>query len=133
VTLTHPVIRRCGSDRGNATVEFALVTPMLLALALAVLQLALVLHVRTTLTAAAAEGARAAALAGADLSAGERRARALLEGNIAEGVVESIEVQREQRGSALLLAVRIDARLPLLGMLGPTTMAVEGHAVQERA
>ena len=120
-------------DRGNATVEFALVTPILLALALGVLQLALVLHVRTTLTAAAAEGARAAALAGADLSAGERRARALLDGNIAEGVVESVVVQRERRDAALLVAVRIDARLPLLGMLGPTAMVVEGHAVQEQA
>jgi len=114
-------------------VEFALVTPMLLILALAVLQLALVLQVRTTLTAAAAEGARAAALAGADLDAGARRARVLLDGNIAEGLVQSIEVQRQRRGSALLLAVRIDARLPLVGMLGPTTMVVEGHAVQEQA
>lgn len=133
MTITHVARRRSADERGNATVEFALVTPVLLALALAVLQLALVLHVRTTLTAAAAEGARAAALAGADLSAGERRTRALLDGNIAGDVVESIEVQRHRHGSAMLLAVRIDARLPLLGMLGPTAMVVEGHAVQERA
>lgn len=133
MTMKQGARRLRDCDRGNATVEFALVAPMLLALALAVLQLALVLHVRTTLTAAAAEGARAAALAGADLSAGERRARALLDGNIAGDVVESIEVQRLRHGSALLLAVRINARLPLLGMLGPTAMVVEGHAVQERA
>lgn len=120
------------TDRGNATVEFALVTPILLALALAILQLALALHARATLTAAAAEGARAAALAGSDLSAGERRARQLIEGNVASGLVEGIVVQRQRHGAALLLAVRIDARLPLVGLLGPTAMVVEGHAVQER-
>lgn len=131
--MIRRLLRPGDSERGNATVEFALVTPLLLALALGVLQLALVLHVRTTLTAAAAEGARAAALAGNDPSAGEHRTRALLAGNIAGDVVESVTVQRQRHGSALLLAVRIDARLPLLGMLGPTGMVVEGHAVQEQA
>jgi len=127
-------LRRIGGDeRGNATVGFALVTPMLIAVALAVVQLALTLHVRTTLAAAAAEGARAAALSGSDAAAGERRTRAILEGNIAAGSVQQVTVQRELRSGVLVVSVRIDARLPLLGMLGPTAMQVEGHALQEFA
>ena len=118
---------------GNATVEFALVAPILLAVALAVLQLALALHVRATLTSAAAEGARAAALAGSDLAAGERRARAILQENIAAGVVQDITVQREWHGGALVISVEIEAALPLVGLYGPTQMSVIGHALQEHA
>lgn len=118
---------------GNATVEFALVAPILLAVALAVLQLALALHVRATLTSAAAEGARAAALAGSDLASGERRARAILQENIAAGVVKDITVQREWHGGALVISVEIEAALPLVGLYGPTQMSVIGHALQEHA
>ena len=118
---------------GNATVEFALVAPILLAVALAVLQLALALHVRATLTSAAAEGARAAALAGSDLAAGERRARAILQENIAAGVVQDITVQREWHGGALVISVEIEAALPLVGLYGLTQMSVIGHALQEHA
>lgn len=118
---------------GNATVEFALVAPILLAVALAVLQLALALHVRATLTSAAAEGARAAALAGSDLAAGERRTRAILQENIAVGVVHDITVQREWHGGALVISVEIEAALPLVGLYGPTQMSVIGHALQEHA
>ena len=118
---------------GNATVEFALVAPILLAVALAVLQLALALHVRATLTSAVAEGARAAALAGSDLAAGERRARAILQENIAAGVVQDITVQREWHGGALVISVEIEAALPLVGLYGPTQMSVIGHALQEHA
>ena len=110
-------------QRGNATVEFALVAPILLAVALAVLQLALVLHVRATLTAAAAEGARA----------GERRTWAILQENIAADVVDDITVQREWHGGALVISVEIAAALPLLGLYGPTQMFVTGHALQEHA
>ena len=124
---------RLARDEGNATVEFALVAPLLLAVALAVLQIALALHLRATITAAAAEGARAAALSGADLWAGERRTRDLLTGNIASDVVETIEVHRELHDGALVVVVEVDARLPLIGLLGPSLMHVSGHALAERA
>ena len=127
-----PTIRRLAAERGNATVEFALVAPILLAVGLAVLQIALVLHVRATITAAAAEGARAAALAGADLGAGERRTRALLAGNVAGDVVEGITVWREIHDGALVVAVGVDAQLPLLGLLGPTAMHIDAHALAEQ-
>jgi Flp pilus assembly protein TadG len=127
-----PPVRRLAAERGNATVEFALVAPLLITVALAVLQIALALHVRATITAAAAEGARAAALAGSDLGAGERRTRALLAGNVAGDVIEDITVWREVRDGALVIAVGVDAQLPLLGLFGPTAMHVDGHALAEQ-
>ena len=131
--MTYRLRRSVGDERGNATVGFALVTPMLLAVALAVLQLALILHVRATVAAAAAEGARAAAQSGADATAGMRRTRAVLEGNMAAEAVESIDVQRELHDGVLVVRVQVRTRLPLLGMLGPTSMQVDGHALQEFA
>ena len=113
--------------------EFALVTPILLAVALAVLQLALALHVRTTLTSAAAQGARAAALAGADLGVGERRTREIIDENVAAGMVDDITVQREWHQGVVVVSVRIDAALPLLGLYGPTRMTLVGHAITEHA
>jgi hypothetical protein len=114
-------------------VEFALVVPILLAVALAVLQLALALHVRATLTSAAAEGARAAALAGADGGAGERRVRDVLAATIGAGLIDDVEVRREWREGDLVVAVGIDATLPLIGLLGPSSLYVVGHALQESA
>ncbi|MDO8732269.1 MAG: pilus assembly protein [Actinomycetota bacterium] len=120
-------------DRGSAAVEFALVAPLLIAVALVVLQVALTLHVRSTLTAAAAEGARVAALAGSQLSTGERRTRELLAGNLAEGVVTSVHATRVVEHGLLVTRMQIDARLPLIGMLGPESMQISGHALQEHA
>jgi len=119
------------ADEGNAVVEFVLVAPLILLLACAVLQVALALHVRATLTSAAAEGARAAALAGADPGAGVRRARALLDQNIAASVVRRITAQRSTVSGLPVIAVRIEATLPLVGLLGPTALTVTGHALQE--
>ncbi len=120
-------------DRGSAIVDFVLVAPILIAVALAVLQIILVMHVRTVLTSAAAEGARAAALAGADPRAGERRAEAIIAETIASAAVERISVRRHTNGGAMVIALDIDARLPLLGLLGPTLIHVEGHSLQEQA
>lgn len=119
-------------DAGNAVVEFALVTPLLLLVALAVLQIGLALHIRTTLTDAAAEGARAAALSGADPLAGERRTRDILSTTLGGGLIDRITVAREWREGLLVVAVGIDATLPLLGLLGPTAMHVDGHALEEQ-
>jgi len=118
-------------DHGSAVVEFALVAPLVLLLALAVVQVALVLEVRATLTSAAAEGARAAALAGADPAAGVRRARTLLSQNVAASVVRQVSAVRATVHGLPVMAVRIEATLPLVGLLGPSTMTVVGHALQE--
>jgi Flp pilus assembly protein TadG len=120
-------------DRGSAVVEFALVTPLLLLLAMGVLQVALAMHLRATLTSAAAEGARAAALAGADPEAGVRRTRELLGQNVAGSIVTGVSAQRTTISGLSVIAVRIDATIPLVGLLGPSGMTVVGHALQEGA
>lgn len=123
--------RRRGGDRGSASVEFALVAPLLLLLAVAVVQVALALHVRVTLTAAAAEGARAASLAGADPAAGVVRAREVLAGTVSGAVVREVSASRVAIEGMPVMVVRIDAAVPLVGLLGPEAMTVEGHALRE--
>lgn len=118
-------------ERGSAVVGFALVAPLLVALALAVIQVALTMHVRTTITSAATEGARAAATAGSTAVIGEERTRMLLERTLAGGLVQSIDVRAEVHHGARLVAVEVEANLPLLGLLGPASMTVVGHALQE--
>lgn len=124
---------RLASDRGNATVDFALVTPLLLVITLAVMQLTMFLYVRMTLTSAAAEGARAAALAGSNPLAGEQRARDLVAGTLASDVVQAVQVRREVQDGLSVLTVSIDARMPLLGLFGPSGLVVSGRALAEHA
>lgn len=120
----------CG-DRGSAVLEFVLVTPLVLLVALGVLQVALFLHVRTTLTAAAAEGARVAALHGSSLAAGERRVRTVLDGSLSSGALQGVSAQRQVVAGMPVAAVTVEARVPLLGLLGPSGLRVTGHAVLE--
>lgn len=120
------------SDRGSAIVEFTLVVPLVVAVALASFQLALALHVRSTLTAAAAEGARAGALAGSGPGVAEQRTRAMLAEALGGDGVTDVSASRTRMDGVPVVEVRVTARLPLLGMLGPTSLHVDGHAVQER-
>lgn len=121
------------SDEGSAVVDFVLVGPLLIAVALGVVQLALALYVRSTLTSAAAEGARAAALAGSNATVGQARVRDLLETTVADGAVQGIEVSNDWLQGRRVVSVDITARLPLIGLLGPTSMTVSGHALAEQA
>ena len=123
---------RLREDRGSAVVEFALVTPLLLLVALAVLQVTLALHVRSTLTAAAAEGARAGALAGSGLGVAEGRTRDVLADALGGDAAEDIEASRTRIDGVDVVRVRVTARLPLIGTLGPTALTVEGHAIEEQ-
>ena len=118
-------------DTGSAVVEFALVTPLLLVLLLGVLQIALAMHVRATLTAAAAEGARVAALSGSSLSRGEQRTRDVLADSLAGGRVAGVSASRERLAGVEVVAITVTASLPLIGLLGPASLQVTGHAVQE--
>ena len=69
---------RGGGERGSASVEAALVLPLLLLALLGSVQFALVHHAGSVARAAAVEGARLAASEGASQEAGAARARAVL-------------------------------------------------------
>jgi len=118
-------------DRGSSVVEFALVAPLVLAVAVGVIQIALALHVRSTLTAAAAEGARAGALAGSSAAVAERRTREVLADALGGGAAERVRASRTRVDGVPVVRVSITGRLPLMGLLGPSTLTVDSHAVQE--
>ncbi|MFM7213058.1 MAG: TadE family protein [Actinomycetota bacterium] len=118
-------------DRGSSVIEFALVAPLVLAVAVGVLQVVLALHVRSTLTAAAAEGARAGALAGSSTLVAERRTREVLSDALGGDADESVKAQRIRLDGVPAVRVSVSGRLPLIGLLGPSTLTVDGHAMQE--
>ena len=112
-------------DRGNLLDGDVLV-------ALAALQVPLALPVRPTLTPAAAEGARAGALAGSGLRIAESRTRDVLASALGGSAAQDVVAARTRIEGVEVVQVRITARLPLLGTLGPTALTVEGHAMAER-
>ena len=122
---------RLQGDSGNASVEFALVAPLLMLVALAVLQLMLAIHVRSVVTSAAMEGARVAALVDGDLTRAESRTRSILESNIAGAAVRSISASQVTEGDNKMFAVVVETELPLIGFYGPTSMKLTGHALAE--
>ena len=122
---------RLASEDGNASVEFALVAPLLMLVALAVLQLMLASHVRSVVTSAAIEGARVAALADGDLARAESRTRSILESNIAGAAVHSITASQVTEGENEMFAMVVETELPLIGFYGPTSMKLTGHALAE--
>ena len=122
---------RLASEDGNASVEFALVAPLLMLVALAVLQLMLAIHVRSVVRSAAIEGARVAALADGDLAGAESRTRSILESNIAGAAVHSITASQVTEGENEMFAMVVETELPLIGFYGPTSMKLTGHALAE--
>lgn len=118
-------------ERGSAVVEFVVVVPLLVLLVLAVVQIALALHVRSTLVSAAAEGARVAAVSGSDPAVGVRRTRTALAATVADGVVESVSARAVRISGVATVEVEVRARLPVVGLLGPSALVVRGHAISE--
>jgi Flp pilus assembly protein TadG len=103
-------------SRGQATVEVALVLPLVVIFALAVIQVGVLVHDQLLVTAAAREGVRAAAVSTADADA--RRAAGAI-GGLAEDRL-SVEVARDP-GEGRLVTVRVSyaARtdVPIVGVL----------------
>jgi Flp pilus assembly protein TadG len=119
-------------DRGSATVEFALVLPILLVVSLAVVQIGLLVRDQLVLVAAARSGAREAAVTGDD---GEVRAaveRAAT--TIAPGAI-SMEVGREgPRGATVSvnLVYRAPIRVPFVGWLFPPSVQLHARAAMRQ-
>jgi hypothetical protein len=124
--------RRLGDDGGSAVVDFTLVGILLTFLFLALLQLGLALHVRNTLVASAAEGARYGANADRTPSDGAAVTRRLIRGSLADSFADDVTSGTETIDGVVTVVVRVDARLPLFGLLGPPrAISVRGHALEE--
>ena len=104
---------------------------MLVLLVLGVVQVTLALYVRSTIASAAAEGARVAATSAGSGAVGVRRTREVLGTTLADGVVDSVTARPRRIGGVDTVEVVVHARLPLVGLLGPSLLVVSGHALQE--
>ncbi|WP_250443931.1 TadE family protein [Actinotalea sp. C106] len=120
-------------ERGAAIVDFVLVGALTTLLFAAVLQLALTLHVRSTLIDCAAEGARYGALADRDPAHGADRARELIQMSLSPRFAQEVTAQALLIDGLDVVRVEVNAPLPLVGLLGPSTLTVDGHALDEAA
>lgn len=118
-------------EDGQATVELALVLPVVIVLALAVVQVAVVAHRQLLVVHAAREAARAAAVADDDRAGAARRAavgaggldpaRLRVETDVAGGRVRCVVVLTEPTDVVL-----VGALLPPVSLEAAATMRVEG-------
>ena len=120
------------NDAGSATVEFTMVSVLLVFLTLAVVQVALVLHVRNTVADAAAEGARWAALADSDLVAGKIRTAELIGTAVGSHYASNISARFLNWRGQPAVEVTVKTHLPTIGLWGPALpLEVSGHAARE--
>jgi Flp pilus assembly protein TadG len=119
-------------DRGAATVEFALVSTVVVLLFLAAVQIGYALHVRNTATAHVIEGARIGARADNTAADGVARARELLGTTLPGRYGTTVIGGRSSVDGIDVVRVSADLPLPVLGPLGvPGTMTVTGQAYAE--
>jgi hypothetical protein len=111
-----------------------MVSVVLIGIFLAILQVGLALHVRNTLVASAAEGARYGANADRTAADGAEHARALITDALSGAYAGSVTGGYEDVGGVPTVVVRVEATLPVLGLLGPDrALVVSGHALEEGA
>ncbi|MEM9466210.1 MAG: TadE family protein [Actinomycetota bacterium] len=116
------------ADRGQATVETALLLPIIALAMLAVIQIGLVVHARVMVTHAAREGVRAAAV-----HAGDREIRDVV---IASGGLagDRLAVRHHSSGDRVTVTVRYDAptNVPLIGsLIGDVELVAEATMRRE--
>lgn len=121
-------------EAGAAVPEFVLVLILLVPLVVGLVHVALVMHVRNTVTSAASAGARA----GVGLEAGPGRAtdrtRELIGATIADRYAQNVTERRTMIDGVAVVEVRVVAKVPAAGLLGPaTTIEAHGHAVLQAA
>jgi Flp pilus assembly protein TadG len=119
-------------ERGAAVVDFVLVLVVLVPLVLGILQVALVMQVRNTLAAAASEGARVGVTADRGPAEGVAAAREQIGEAIAGRYADDVSVRPVTIDGALGVEVTVRARVPALGLGGPSIeVEVAGRAVEE--
>jgi hypothetical protein len=123
------------SERGNSTVEFTLVSALVLFLFLLVLQVGFLLHTRTVLVAAAQEGARYGANADRGPADAERRAYEVVSDALSPAVAARMDPPRAalvELDGALVMEVTLAGPAPLVLLpAGPVRVRVQGHALEE--
>ena len=120
------------SDRGAATVEFTLVSALVVLMFLAAVQVGYALHVRNTATAHVIEGARIGARADNTPADGVARASELLATTLPGRYGTTVTGERASAGGVDVVRVSADLPLPVIGPLGiPGTMTVTGQAYAE--
>ncbi|MCW2823156.1 MAG: pilus assembly protein TadE [Aeromicrobium sp.] len=125
-------MQRVRHERGSAVVDFVLIMVILVPLVLGIAQVALVLHVRNTLAAAASEGARASAPLGSTPGDGAERTRRMIRQALDDRYAEGVTSSWASVGGAPGTVVEVRARVPALGLFGPSVeVSVSGHAVRE--
>ena len=122
-------------DAGNSTVEFTLVSVLVLFLFLLVLQFGFVLHTRNVLVAAAQEGARYGANADRGPEEAARRSLEVVGDALSPDVAARLDPPRAavvQRGGLPVMEVTLAGPLPLVFLpAGPLRLTVHGHALEE--
>ncbi|WP_396654101.1 TadE/TadG family type IV pilus assembly protein [Microbacterium sp. PRC9] len=119
-------------DAGASPVEFVLVGTLLTVLTLGVLQFGLAVYVRNVVHDAAVEGAYHAALADTTLADGAQRTRDIVGRAIGAEYATDVRVQESAALGQRTVEVRVQATLPLVGLLGaPRGMEVTAHAPVE--
>ena len=122
------------SERGNSTVEFTLVSALVLLLFLLVLQVGFLLHTRTVLVAAAQEGARYGANADRGPADAERRAFEVVSDALSPAVAARMAPRAAlvELDGALVMEVTMSGPAPLVLLpAGPVRLPVQGHALEE--
>ncbi len=119
-------------ETGSAIVDFVMVGALLTLMFVGVIQLALVLHVRNTLVDCASEGARYGAFADRTPADGAARTRELIVMSLSPRYADDVTATTTVLDGVAVVEVRVDAPLPVVGLLGPRRgVSVAGHGVDE--
>lgn len=118
-------------ERGSAVAEFLFTTILVLVLCASIVQVAFALHVRNTLIDCASEGARYAALHDSSLDEGVNRTRSLITSTLPDRYAQQVRASITHVGGQAVIEVEVHTQLPLLAMVGPTTVYATGRALAE--
>ena len=95
------------------------------------LQLTLVMHVRNTVVDAASEGARFGALTDRGPEDAAGRTRLLIDSSLSSSYAADVSAASVVVDGVQTVVVTVRAPLPVIGLLGPRRLEVDGHAVDE--
>lgn len=122
---------RLRNDAGSATVEFALITPILLLMIFGIIEFGRVLSVQHLLNTAAREAARVAVLPGADNSAVTAKAAEVLSGGgLAYDAIEFSPSDLSSAGRDDPITVRIRVNYESIAWVGGIVPGFAGTQLQ---